>query len=111
YLFVGHDLAVVEHISRRIMVMYLGKIVETGPAQTVCREPRHPYTKALIAAVPSLKSKQASQALRGDLPSPISPPAGCPFHPRCPIAIDRCKTEVPPLRPVAADVSAACHLA
>jgi len=104
---------VVEHISNRIMVMYLGKVMEIGPAKTVCQSPRHPYTKALIAAVPSLKINAAHTAelLKGDLPSPINPPAGCPFHPRCPIAVDLCKREMPPFRILDPEAAAACHLA
>ena len=112
YLFIGHDLAVVEHISHRIMVMYLGKIVELGPADEVCRNPRHPYTKALIAAVPTLgRKKTASVPLSGDLPSPVHPPSGCPFHPRCPVAIERCRSEIPPLRQLGSGGTVACHLA
>lgn len=113
YLFVAHDLAVVEHISDRIMVMYLGKVMEIGPAAQVCREPRHPYTKALIAAVPSIKlsGKNKTELLQGDLPSPINPPTGCPFHPRCPIAVEKCKNQIPPLRNLDTRVAAACHLA
>jgi oligopeptide/dipeptide ABC transporter ATP-binding protein len=113
YLFVAHDLAVVEHISHRIMVMYLGKVMEIGPAARVCRAPKHPYTRALIAAVPSIgKSKPpAADLLQGDPPSPINPPSGCPFHPRCPIAVELCKNQMPPLKTHDADVSVACHLA
>jgi oligopeptide transport system ATP-binding protein len=113
YLFVAHDLAVVEHISRRILVMYLGRIVESGEARAICRSPKHPYTQALLSAVPVVDpdSKRKRIILRGDVPSPINPPSGCPFHPRCPIAEPRCKTEVPMLRALNADQQAACHLA
>jgi oligopeptide/dipeptide ABC transporter ATP-binding protein len=113
YLFIAHDLAVVEHISRRILVMYLGKIVETGEAKAVCRVPKHPYTQALISAVPVIDpaSKRARIILPGDVPSPIHPPSGCPFHPRCPVAEARCKTEVPELRELGRGHWAACHLA
>ena len=112
YLFVAHDLAVVEHISRRILVMYLGRIVEFGEAKSVCRSPKHPYTQALLSAVPVVdpEFKRQRILLSGDVPSPIHPPAGCPFHPRCPIAEARCKIEVPALRPIEPDRWAACHL-
>ena len=112
YLFVAHDLAVVEHISHRILVMYLGRIVEAGEAKNLCRSPKHPYTKALLSAVPVVdsESKRPRIFLGGDVPSPIHPPSGCPFHPRCPIAEARCKTEVPLLREVEADRAVACHL-
>ena len=113
YLFVAHDLAIVRHLSRRILVMYLGRIVESGDARSVCRSPRHPYTQALISAVPVVDpdSKRRRIILAGDVPSPIHPPAGCPFHPRCPIAEARCKTEVPALREIESRHLAACHLA
>lgn len=114
YLFIAHDLAVVEHISRRVMVMYLGKIVEMAEATSIIRTPKHPYIQALISAVPSIDpdSKRARIVLPGDVPSPIDPPAGCPFHPRCPVAeFPRCKTEIPRLRPVTSDHWAACHFA
>jgi len=113
YLFIAHDLAVVEHISRRVMVMYLGRIVELAEARTLIREPRHPYTQALISAVPEVDpdSKRQRTVLPGDVPSPIHPPAGCPFHPRCPVAEARCRTEVPVFREVAPGHSVACHLA
>jgi oligopeptide transport system ATP-binding protein len=113
YLFVAHDLAVVKHISRRILVMYLGRIVESGEAKELCRAPKHPYTQALLSAVPVVDpdSKRQRILLAGDVPSPIHPPSGCPFHPRCPVAEARCKTEVPPLRELAPGHLAACHLA
>lgn len=112
YLFIAHDLAVVKHISRRIMVMYLGKIVELGAASAVIDEPKHPYTQALISAVPVVDpdSKRQRIVLGGDVPSPINPPTGCPFHPRCSIAEERCKVEIAPLREVAPGHWAACHL-
>jgi oligopeptide transport system ATP-binding protein len=113
YLFIAHDVAIVEHVSRRIMVMYLGKIVELGDSKAVCRKPKHPYTQALISAVPVMDtgSKRARIVLPGDVPSPINPPAGCPFHPRCPVAEPRCKVEVPQLREISTGHWAACHLA
>jgi oligopeptide transport system ATP-binding protein len=113
YLFIAHDLAVVEHLSRRILVMYLGRLVEAGDARAVCRAPRHPYTQALLSAVPVVDPdhKRARLILPGDLPSPIHPPPGCPFHPRCPVAEARCRVEVPRLREVTPGHHAACHLA
>ncbi len=113
YLFVAHDLAVVKHISQRILVMYLGRIVEAGEAKEVCRAPKHPYTQALLSAVPVVDpdSKRQRIILKGDVPSPIHPPGGCPFHPRCPVAEARCKIEVPPLREIGPGHQAACHLA
>jgi oligopeptide transport system ATP-binding protein len=113
YLFIAHDLAVVEHISRRVMVMYLGKIVEQAAARDILRAPRHPYTQALISAVPEVDQDTRRQRiiLPGDVPSPIHPPGGCPFHPRCPIAESRCQTEVPALEESVPAHATACHLA
>jgi oligopeptide transport system ATP-binding protein len=113
YLFIAHDLAVVEHISRRVMVMYLGKIVELAEAKAIVHAPKHPYTQALISAVPVVDpdSKRQRIILPGDVPSPIDPPPGCPFHPRCPIAEDQCRTNVPVLREISPGHFAACHLA
>jgi oligopeptide/dipeptide ABC transporter ATP-binding protein len=113
YLFIAHDLAVVEHISHRVMVMYLGRIVETAEAKSLIREPRHPYTQALISAVPEVNPDARRQRilLPGDVPSPIHPPVGCPFHPRCPVAEARCRTEIPDRRETGPGHFAACHLA
>jgi oligopeptide/dipeptide ABC transporter ATP-binding protein len=116
YLFIAHNLAVVKHVSDRIAIMYLGRIVELGNADEIHANPRHPYTRALLAAIPvpdPSARKRERIVLTGDLPSPINPPSGCPFHPRCPYATDRCKTEVPALRETAAPGAAphpvSCH--
>ncbi|HYT12359.1 MAG TPA: dipeptide ABC transporter ATP-binding protein [Candidatus Nitrosopolaris sp.] len=113
YLFVAHNMAVVEQVSDRIAVMYLGKIVEIGPAEDVCKDPKHPYAKALISAVPvpDPDVHRERVVLKGDIPSPINPPSGCHFRTRCPIATDRCAVEEPLLRPVGKDRVAACHYA
>jgi oligopeptide/dipeptide ABC transporter ATP-binding protein len=116
FLFIAHDLAVVEHISRRIMVMYLGRAVETGPAAELCANPCHPYTKALLSAAPTPEPgrKAGRIILEGDVPSPVNPPSGCRFHPRCPMRQERCAKEDPALRPVAGAVKgqfSACHFA
>jgi oligopeptide transport system ATP-binding protein len=112
YLFVAHDLSVVEHISDRIAVMYLGRIVEVAPARELYTSPRHPYSEALLSAVPipdpSLKRKRV--VLQGDVPSPLNPPTGCHFQTRCPHAMERCRHEAPALRPIAPGRLSACHL-
>lgn len=114
YLFISHDLAVVEHLCQRIVVMYLGRVMEVADAPVLCRSPKHPYTQALMAAVPTLTSENRGERiiLKGDVPSPIHPPSGCPFHPRCPVAEDRCRGERAELRPVGnnPDHRVACHL-
>jgi oligopeptide/dipeptide ABC transporter ATP-binding protein len=111
YLFIAHDLAAVAHMSHVIAVMYLGQIVERGPADAVALEPRHPYTQALFAAALPIDfdSPREEIALSGEVPSPLSPPAGCRFHPRCPHAMARCATEEPVLRSTAGRL-VACHL-
>src|SRR5947208_1697025 len=113
YLFISHDLSVVEHIADRVAVMYLGTIVEAGARDQIWRNPQHPYTKALLAAAPIANPRLARArqraVLQGELPSPLEPPAGCPFHSRCPIAQDRCKSDKPELRPVGSGALAACH--
>jgi len=117
YLFIAHDLAVIKHVSDRIAVMYLGRIVEYAAAETLYQRPLHPYTRALIAAIPDPdpdKRDEPQPVLQGDVPSPIHPPAGCHFHPRCPYARPRCKTEPPTLIPYpnsGSDHMAACHYA
>lgn len=97
YLLIAHDLKVVERLSDRILVMYLGQVVECGPADVIVQDPLHPYTQALIAAVPEIFTKKKKIPLQGDPPSPSNPPSGCPFHPRCAIAEDRCRKEKPQL--------------
>jgi oligopeptide/dipeptide ABC transporter ATP-binding protein len=112
YLFIGHDLATVAHISHRIAVMYLGQIVETAESTELCANPKHPYTQALlIAALPAHPDdKREKLALTGEIPSALSPPSGCRFHPRCPRAMPRCAEEVPTTREVAPGHSVSCHL-
>jgi peptide/nickel transport system ATP-binding protein len=111
-LFISHDLAIVENISHRIAVMYLGKFVEMAPTRSLFASPRHPYTQALLSAVPIPEPgvRRERILLRGDIPSPISPPSGCRFHTRCPYVFDRCRTEEPELRNVGSAHVAACHL-
>jgi len=113
YLFIGHDLAVVRHISDRIAVMYLGRIVETAPTERLFTLPLHPYTRALMAAVPihHPRLRRPRQRLPGELPSPLNPPAGCHFHPRCAFAQDICRRESPPLRRLGPGHKVACHFA
>ena len=112
YLFVSHDLAVVEHIGHRIAVMYLGRIVELAPRDRIFAQPQHPYTEALMAAAPIAdpRARSARLVIEGDVPSPMNPPPGCHFHTRCPYAEARCKVDDPPLQEIAPGHVVACHL-
>ena len=111
YLFISHDLSVVEHISDRVMIMYLGRIVESAPTDELFDAPNHPYTHALLNEVPRLESRSIDyQPVSGEIPSPLDPPSGCHFHPRCPHATGRCRAEAPILREIARDRLSACHL-
>ena len=111
YLFISHDIGVIEHISDRVIVMYLGRIVETAPIEAFTKKPNHPYTKALLEGVPRLEvGKRDYEPISGEIPSPLSPPTGCHFHPRCKFATNRCRLERPALQEIAAGHFAACHL-
>jgi oligopeptide transport system ATP-binding protein len=112
YLFISHNLGVVRHVSQRVAVMYLGRIVEMAPTAELFAEPLHPYTRALLRAVPSLDPDVGTQtaAVEGDLPNPINPPTGCHFHPRCPFAMEICRQEYPALRSMGLGRKVACHL-
>jgi oligopeptide/dipeptide ABC transporter ATP-binding protein len=111
YLFISHDLAVVKHISDRVVIMYLGRVVESAPAEEFFAEPNHPYTIALLREAPSTeRRRQRFHPIEGEIPSPLNPPSGCAFHPRCPHAFDRCRRERPVLREIASGHLSACHL-
>lgn len=111
YLFISHDLGVVEHLSDRVVIMYLGRVVEIAPTSELFADPNHPYTQALLAEVPRLETRQRKFApVKGEIPSPIDPPSGCHFHPRCPQASTRCREEIPVLREIAHKRFSACHL-
>ena len=111
YLFISHDLGVVEHLSDRVVIMYLGRVVEEAPTEAIFRHANHPYTRSLLDSVPRIENrKRAFAVVKGEIPSPLNPPPGCHFHPRCPLAFDRCRTEVPKLREIAPGHRSACHL-
>ncbi len=110
YLFISHDLAVVRHMADRVGVMYLGRIAEIADSRTLFEQPAHPYTRMLLATIPDISmSAPREAAVRGEVPNPITPPPGCTFHPRCPLANDRCKRETPLLRQITPGHAAACH--
>jgi oligopeptide/dipeptide ABC transporter ATP-binding protein len=113
FLFISHDLSVVAHICDHVAVMYLGTLVESAPTRKLFANPSHPYTKALLSAIPSLDPNERTNAqkLEGEIPSPVNPPPGCRFHTRCPLAEDRCRTEVPEWRELSDGHSVACHFA
>ena len=111
YLFISHDLGVVKHVSDRVVIMYLGRVVESAPTEAIFASPNHPYTQALLAEAPKLEvRKKTYVAISGEIPSPLHPPTGCHFHPRCPHAMPRCKTEQPVLKEIAPLRFSACHL-
>lgn len=111
YLFVSHSIGVVKHISDRVMVMYLGRLVEEGRTEDIFGDPNHPYTKALLREVPKLEDRKAAyNPIKGEIPSPMDPPSGCHFHPRCPHAMLRCREETPKLKEIAPGRRSACHL-
>ncbi len=111
YLFISHDLGVVEHLCDRVVVMYLGRVVESATVDELFARANHPYTQALLAQIPKFELRRSQyQAIRGEIPSPLNPPTGCHFHPRCPHATARCREEIPPLREVSPDHLSACHL-
>jgi peptide/nickel transport system ATP-binding protein len=112
YLFISHDLGVIQHVSDRIVVMYLGRVVETAPTEALFEHAKHPYTRALLEEIPRLDGARRNFVpIQGELPAPMNPPAGCHFHPRCPMATARCKAEAPALRSLGDGHAVACHLA
>jgi peptide/nickel transport system ATP-binding protein len=111
YLFISHDLGVVRHLSNRVVVMYLGRVVEIAPTEALFAAPNHPYTSALLTEVPRIDRKRRTFVpIKGEIPSPMNPPTGCHFHPRCPHAMPRCASEAPRLREIAPGRQSACHL-
>ncbi|MBE9064779.1 ABC transporter ATP-binding protein [cf. Phormidesmis sp. LEGE 11477] len=111
YLFISHDLGVVEHLSDRVAIMYLGRIVEEGPTAELFAEPNHPYTSALLKEIPRLDTRRRQfETIKGEIPSPLDPPTGCHFHPRCPHATSRCRIEIPAFKEIAPGRYSACHL-
>jgi peptide/nickel transport system ATP-binding protein len=111
FLFISHDLSVVRHIAERVAVMYLGRIVEVAPAAELYASPQHPYSQALLAEIPRIDSRHRQfKRVSGEIPSPLAPPPGCHFHPRCPYAMTRCAQEAPVLRSVGSAHFSACHL-
>jgi peptide/nickel transport system ATP-binding protein len=111
-VFISHDLSVVRHLADRVAIMYLGRIVEVGAAEAIFEAPTHPYTRGLLDSVPRLDRRQARfTPVAGEIPSPLAPPSGCHFHPRCAVAVARCATEAPMLRDLGQDRLSACHLA
>ena len=111
YLFISHDLGVVEHLSDRVAIMYLGRVVEMAPTEELFAQPNHPYTQALLREVPRLDTRRRQfEPVKGEIPSPLDPPSGCHFHPRCPFATDRCRSEPPRLKEIAPGRFSACHL-
>jgi len=111
YLFISHDLGVIRHLADRVLIMYLGRVVESAPAEALFAEPNHPYTRALLSEVPTLAIRgRRYQPVKGEIPSPLAPPTGCHFHPRCPQAMPRCSVEAPALRTIGDGRQSACHL-
>ena len=111
YLFISHDLGVVEHLSDRVVIMYLGRVVESGPTEALFGAPNHPYTQALLGGISRIEArKRVFEPVKGEIPSPLNPPSGCHFHPRCPHAMERCKREAPALKDIAPGRLSACHL-